>query len=231
MPFPETPFQMGSSSKPIELRAPSDLTQALTTGSQLVVKQKRELTEVFLGFETRNKYLVFDQTGAPCGSIVEQGSGVGAFLKRMFFRSHRSFVVHVADANGKVLLEFSRPFFFFFSDIVVRVPNGPTLGTAHRRFGLLYKNYELRDANGQTFAKIRSFVFKIWTFAVRDEQGNEVARISKKWTGLLKEYFTDSDNFMIEFGTKHWSAAQRAVIFATAISIDFDFFENNNSNQ
>ena len=65
---------------------------------------------------------------------------------------------------------------------------------------------------------------------MRDGQGNEVARISKKWSGLLKEYFTDTDNFMVEFGTKAWSAAQRAVIVATAISIDFDFFENNNRN-
>jgi uncharacterized protein YxjI len=213
----------------MELKAPTDLTQALTSGSQLVVKQKRELTEVFLGFETRNRYLVFDQTGAPCGSIEEQGTGIGALLKRIFLKSHRSFVIHVSDASGKLLLEFSRPFFFFFSDIAVRVPNGPTLGTAHRRFGILHKNYDLRDPNGQIFAKIRSSVFKIWTFAVRDRDGNEVARISKKWTGLLKEYFTDSDNFMIEFGTKQWTPAQRAIIFATAISIDFDFFENNNS--
>lgn len=226
----------GSTSKsnigaqPFELKAPTDLTQALTSGSQVVIKQKRELAEVFLGLETRNQYLVFDQTGAPCGSIVEQGTGIAAILKRLLLKSRRPFLIYVADANGKILLEFSRPFFFFFSDIAVRIPNGPTLGTAHRRFGILNKIYDLKDANGHAFAQIRSSMFKIWTFAIRDAQDNEVARISKKWSGALKEYFTDADNFMIEFGSKHWTAAQRAVIFATAISIDFDFFENNNSN-
>ena len=218
-----------TSGSALELKSPTDLTQALTLGSQLVIKQKRELAEVFLGFETRNQYLLFDQTGSPCGTVVEQGSGVSAFLKRMFLKSHRSFVIDVCDATGKVTLEFSRPFFFLFSDIAVHVPKGPRLGTAHRRFGIIYKIYDLKDANGLNFAQIRSSIFKLWTFSVRDEQGNEVARISKKWSGALKEYFTDSDNFMIEFGSKQWTAAQRAVIFATAISIDFDFFENNNS--
>lgn len=218
-----------NSTSNLEIKSPSDLTQVLTLGSQIVIKQKRELAEVFLGFETRNQYLIFDQSGAPCGTVVEQGTGLLAILKRWFLKSHRPFLINVSDATGKVLLMFSRPFFFFFSDIEVRVPNGPLLGTAHRRFGIITKIYDLKDANGQNFAQIRSSIFKIWTFSVRDGLGNEVARISKKWSGALKEYFTDADNFMIEFGSKQWTAAQRAVIFATAISVDFDFFENNNS--
>ena len=44
----------------------------------------------------------------------------------------------------------------------------------------------------------------------------------------LKEMFTDSDNFIIEFGNRPWTAQNRATILAAAISIDFDFFENNN---
>lgn len=222
--------RQGTSAAPLQMLPPTDLTAALLTHANLVIKQKRELAEVFLGFETRNQYLIFDQSGAPCGSIVERGAGFGAFLKRMFFRSHRAFVIDVFDANGKPILEFSRPFFFFFSDIVVRVPNGPILGSAHRRFGILNKIYDLRDPQGRPFSQIRSSLFKIWTFAVRDEAGNEVARISKKWSGVLKEYFSDADNFMVEFGAKNWSAPQRAIIFATSVSIDFDFFENNNSN-
>ena len=209
-------------------RTPSDLTTALTQGPQLVILQKRELTEVFLGFETVNRYRLFDSNGDPCGSIVERGSGFLSFLKRNFLKSHRPFVVDVFDASGKCILEFNRPFFWIFSDITIKVPNGPVLGTAHRKFGLIHKKYELRTNEGKVFAKIQSSIFKIWTFALRDHSGNEIARISKKWSGMLKEYFTDSDNFMIEFGSHSWSANQRAIILAAAISIDFDYFENNN---
>lgn len=214
---------------PMEAPPSKDLSQAISTGTQLVIKQKRELAELFLGFETRNQYMVFDQNGAPCGSIAEQGTGVKAFFKRMFLKSRRPFVIHVTDASGKVILEFSRPFFFLFSDITVRVPNGPILGSAHRRYEIINnKKYELRDANGAKFAELKGGILRLWTFAIRDKEGNEVARISKKWSGLLKEYFTDADNFMIEFGNKNWTPQQRAVIFATAISVDFDFFEYTN---
>lgn len=34
-------------------------------------------------------------------------------------------------------------------------------------------------------------------FKVTDPNGHEVGRISKQWTGLAKEAFTDADNFGI----------------------------------
>ncbi len=58
--------QFGSkstSNSPIAMKAPTDLTVALSQGAQLVIKQKRELTEIFLGFETTNKYMLFDSDG------------------------------------------------------------------------------------------------------------------------------------------------------------------------
>jgi hypothetical protein len=207
---------------------PSDFNHALTRSPQLVIKQIRELTEIFLGFETRNKYAIFDDTGAPCGTLVERGSGVGHFLRRIFFRSHRPFEIDIFNSAGQPSLALSRPFFFFFSDIAVTRSTGEFLGSAHRRFGFINKRYDLRDAQGNTFATVRSSLFKIWTFAIRDVNDQEVARISKKWTGVLKEVFTDADNFLVEFGTASWSPSQRAVILATSISVDFDFFENNN---
>ncbi len=212
--------------QPQSVRAP-DLIQALTRNSQLVIKQTRELAEIFLGFETRNKYAIFDETGAPCGKVIERGGGFGSFIKRIFLKSHRPFVIDVLDAAGGQALILSRPFFFFFSDIAVNLPTGLSLGTAHRRFGFLHKKYELQDPNGNVFAVIKTSYFKIWTFAIRDAQGVERSRISKKWAGALKEIFTDADNFLLEFGNAPWSPAQRAVIFAVAISIDFDFFDNN----
>lgn len=198
--------------------------------NQIVIKQIRELTEIFLGIETRNKYALFDAQGAPCGSIVERGHGFFQLLKRMFFRSHRPFTIDVFDSTGKTVLTLHRKFFFFFSDLHVVDPMGNLIGSVHRRFGVLNKKYDLRDGAGNTFAVVRSSVFKIWTFAIRDAHDQEVARISKKWAGALKEIFADADNFLIEYGTAPWSPAQRAVILATGISADFDFFENNNRN-
>jgi uncharacterized protein YxjI len=218
-----------NSQSPMVLKAPTDLNAVIVNDSQMVIMQKREMAEIFLGFETRNRYLIFDQNGSPCGTIEEQSFGVMAFLKRMFLKSHRPFTVLISDASAKPVLKLQRKFFFFFSDLEVSVPNGPKIGSIHRRFGILNKKYDLCDPDGRVFARIRSSVFKIWTFAVRDTNDQELARISKKWSGALKEYFSDSDNFMIEFGNCAWTARQRAVLLSAAVTVDFDFFENNNN--
>ena len=60
-----------------------------------------------------------------------------------------------------------------------------------------------------------------------DDSGQERGKVAKKWGGALREVFTDADAFLVDFSDHSWTSAQRAVIFAAAISIDFDFFENN----
>ena len=43
----------------------------------------------------------------------------------------------------------------------------------------------------------------------------------------MRELFTDADTYRIAFEVGSWTLEQRLVVFAAAISIDFDFFENN----
>ena len=77
------------------------------------------------------------------------------------------------------------------------------------------------------FATIKSPLWRFWTFPLLDAEGREVARIEKRWSGFFKEVMSDADKFEVDVGTHAWTLAERAVIFAAAISIDFDFFENN----
>jgi uncharacterized protein YxjI len=96
----------------------------------------------------------------------------------------------------------------------------------HRRFGLFSRKYDLRDSFGRTFGRVQSPLWRIWTFFVRAEDGRD-ATIGKKWGGLLREVFADADTFGVDFSQATWAPEERAVIFAAAVSIDFDFFENN----
>ena len=57
--------------------------------------------------------------------------------------------------------------------------------------------------------------------------GRQIATISKKWGGLLKEYISDADKFGVSFEAQNLTTAQKAVIFGAALAIDFDYFENN----
>lgn len=203
-----------------------DLRSILST-QQLFVQQRKEWVEVVIDFETLNKYVILDANKQELGLIAERGGGFGATLRRWLLRSHRPFVIDILSRSGGVLIELSRKFFFFFSDLDVRSAEGERYGSIHRRFGILYKKYDLRDDMGQVFARVKSPFWRLWTFPLQATTGPTNSKIAKKWGGGLSEIFTDADTFMIDYADHPWDEKQRAVIFAAAISIDFDFFENN----
>jgi len=133
--------------------------------------------------------------------------------------------------SRKLFYIFSRQFFFFFSDLVVEDSTGRRVGSVARRFGWITKKYDLLDENGRIFAKIRAPFWSIWKFPIINHEGTEVGEITKKWragrAGVLTELFTDADTFLVDFGQSSWTLNERLVIFASAISVDFDFFEDN----
>jgi uncharacterized protein YxjI len=199
----------------------------IASSSKLFVQQRKEWAEILIDWETANKYAVLDEQKRQIGYIAERSDGFWTHVKRWFLRSHRGFRIEVLGPAGERVLTLTRAFFWFFSDLLVLGPEGARHGEVRRRFGILRRKYDLVDETGRTFARIASPIWRIWTFAVRDESGTERAVISKKWGGALTEIFTDADTYMVDFGDHPWSEGQRAVIFAAAISVDFDFFENN----
>lgn len=195
----------------------------------MFIKQVKEWTEIIINIETKNKYAVLDERGTEIGFLAEESSGLWAMLKRWLFRSHRPFEIKVWDNKRDPLLQLTRPFFWFFSDLLVRDAKGRVLGHVFRRFGLLYKKYDLCDANGKVFAQIKAPIWNLWTFRIYvPDSDRELGQISKKWGGIIKEIFTDSDKFGVNL--EKFTSEQRPVVFAAAISIDFDFFEDNHDN-
>ncbi|MEK7690261.1 MAG: phospholipid scramblase-related protein, partial [Bdellovibrionota bacterium] len=155
--------------------------------------------------------------------IAERAGGLWSHLRRWFLRSHRPLEIDVLTGAGQKLLHFTRDFFWFFSDLDVMTGEKEKLGSIHRRFAFFYKIYDLRDTNGRDFARIESPFWRLWTFPVIGTD----AVISKSWGGALREVFTDADTYCVDFGNRTWTPDERAILFAAAISIDFDYFENN----
>ena len=72
------------------------------------------------------------------------------------------------------------------------------------RFDLIFPNFTIRNAEDQVVLKIKGPFFTCSCgqnveFQVYAPDGeSEVGKISKQWSGLFKEYFTDADNFGIQ---------------------------------
>lgn len=203
------------------------LREAIEASQELFIQQRKEWTEIVVDFETRNRYAVMDTSGTSIGVVAEVSSGVSAFFSRWFFGSHRPLDVHILEIDGAEILHLKRSFFWFFSSLDVIEVSGVKVGCIVRRFGILYRKYDLLDEFGKCFARIVAPRWRIWTFPIEGKDGVSKAQISKKWGGALREIFTDADTYRISFEGGNWSPPHRKVIFAAAISIDFDFFENN----
>ena len=199
----------------------------LQTHSGLMLKQRKEWTEIITKFETKNKYEILDPMGQTIGAMAEVSGGFKGHLIRLITRSHRPLDISIVDQNVKLVARLQRKFFWFFSDLNIFASDGSFIGSIHRRFGIFHKKYDLMDNNQFIFAQIKSSIFRLWTFKIFDLRGRQVGVISKKWQGFLKEGFTDADMFGVDLSHSEWDAVKKLIVFCAAISIDFDFFEEN----
>lgn len=190
--------------------------------SELMIVQKRELAELF-GIETRNKYSI-EVNGAPFAFAAEQGKGGLAFLARMFMGHWRTFEIHFFDNARQLVLRAVHPFRFFFQRLEVSAADGRLLGAIQQRFAVFSKRFDVSDANGRLLLSVASPLWRPWTFAF-ERDGRELARVEKKWSGMLQEAFTDADRFRVAFEAPELNADERALVLAAGIFIDLQYFE------
>lgn len=195
----------------------------LTQHQELIVTQQVEHLEAFTGFETANRYNIMTAEGEHLLYAFEE-SGT---ISRQFLGSHRPLSIHVVEDGSRHVFTAQRSFFWFKSHLHVRDNSDKHLGSLQRQFKLFGRRFTLEGPNGQAVAEVRGRMLRPHTFMVHEPQGEEVARVTKKWSGLLREAFTDADTFRLQFH-KDLDQDFRMLILATAFAIDLDFFENNN---
>ena len=187
----------------------------------LAVGQQKEWGEILSGFEGRNTYVVSDHRGNELFYAVEE---TGSVVARIFLKAYRPFSIYVVDAGGETLLRIERPFRFYFHTAKIFDGSGKLVGSLERRFSVLQRIYSILSPNGKPLFELLGSVFHPWTFKIL-EDGRERGMIQKKWTGLLKEGFTDADNFGITFPSD-WSVELKTLALGTVLLIDFFHFEN-----
>ena len=193
----------------------------LSNTDTLIIHQKKEWGELLLGVEGANKYSVCDGSGKELYCAVERG---GCFPLRWFLKASRPFVMRVLDMAGNTLLTFERPFFCLFSKLYVYDDNGTYLGMVQRRFALFSRCYSVYDCSGREFCQIVSPFFHPWTFNIQ-RQGQEWGKITKEWSGLLTELFTDADSFGATFPID-WHDDIKSILLGAVFLIDFVHFED-----
>ncbi|XP_044732110.1 phospholipid scramblase 2-like [Chrysoperla carnea] len=199
----------------------------LTTIDLLLMHQKIELGEVLTGFETCNKYAIFNSLGQQLYDVEEETD----FCTRLCFGSSRSFKMRILDNSRKVVMRLNRPFAWCLARLEVLFPNDTVIGSVQENCTLCVPSFSVNNPAGVTVAKIEGPMCTFSCcgdvkFKVMSADGSrQIGEINKQWSGLMQELFTDADNFGIKFPLD-LDVNTKATLLGACILIDMIYFED-----
>ena len=198
---------------------------SLNATSSLIVHQKKEWGEILTGFETKNRYAIQTQDARELYFAAEVK---GNFLIRMWLKAWRPFEMMVYDNAQQIVLKLKSPFRFYFREISIYDANDRLLGKVVREFSILRRKYKIYDNTGKEIFNLFGPILHPWTFNIL-QGSREIGKITKKFSGILKEAFTDADNFGVSY-PQELDNQKKAILLGAVFLIDFVHFENKNNN-
>jgi len=216
-----------------ESEGPPSGLEYLNTVDQLILSQKVDIAETFIGFESANKYTV--KNGA--GQHVFWGVEESGALMRNCCSYLRAFTLRVMDSGKREVFQLRRPlrcqgcWFPCWLQQLEVTAGDRLLGSVLQDWSLLRPSFRVCSPDGSTAMLIRGPAVR-WggccgsDFEILSADGSEeVGFITKTWAGLAKEVFTDTDRYGICF-PEDLGADMKAVLMGAAFLIDFMFFES-----
>eukprot|EP01080_Neovahlkampfia_damariscottae_P011989 gene11989-5390_t len=190
-----------------------------------MIKQQTDLLEIFTGIEIPNKYTVVTSNGE--NLRIEETSEC---FERLYCGPARGLVFNIYTNNQKIL-SLERPFAFILPEMYVYDETQHPkryIGKIQTQCSPFTREYKIFDFLDQEVSNISGNIFAPWTFFVHKKE-MQIGKIQKKFSGLFKELFSDSDNFGVTF-QKDLSTEEKSLIFSATLLIDLMYFERNKNN-
>ncbi|XP_078401943.1 phospholipid scramblase 2-like [Cetorhinus maximus] len=207
----------------------------LTMIDQILVHQVVELVEALTGFETKNKYELKNSLGQRVYYAVEDSE----FCNRICCGSNRAFVIKILDNIGHTIMHLVRPLGCgscccpcCLHQMEVQAPPGKTIGYVAQEWHPFIPKFSIQNEKHETVLKVKgpclafSCLGDVNFDVVSLDETSIVGKISKQWTGLIREYLTDIDNFGIQF-PMDLDVKIKAVLLGACLLVDFMYFEQN----
>ncbi|XP_065306926.2 phospholipid scramblase 2-like [Dermacentor albipictus] len=206
----------------------------LSAVDQLLVHQQLQLLEMLVPYEQQNKYVVKNSMGQFIFMAFEQSD----LASRCCCSNCRPFEMPLFDYRSVEVMRLYRPLrctsclcFCCLQVMEVHAPPGTIIGSIRQDVSLLPR-FSVLDSAGNVVLRIsgpfctsaiccEDVVFDILT---RDGR-TKIGTMSKNWSGMIREAFTDIDNFTVTFPID-LDVKIKATLLAALFLIDFIFFEN-----
>lgn len=207
--------------------------EALASTDMVFVKEQVKLLETFCCCELNNEYDVLNNRGKKIFTAKEKT----CWCTRYFCGPCRPFTIEICDLQGNVCLTIKRPLRVCHcccptccQQITVLDAQLQPVGFVSQQCSLKRPMFEIQSKDSECLFLIkgpcRCIPYCCRTdFKITSQDGySKVGRLTKKWSGGLKEMFTDADNFGVEFPV-HLNVDIKSTILAAVFLIDFMYFE------
>jgi uncharacterized protein YxjI len=177
-------------------------------------------------FKASNNFDVFNPDN---GSLLMtcREPNLGFFTKLFRFTDYKRmtpFHIVIADNQGKKIISIKRGFTIFRSDVEIFNESDKLIGVFKQKFFSFGGKFDIHDANDRYLCSLQG-KWTGWDFKFTKDN-KEIAHVSKKWSGIGKEFFTSADNYVLEiFNHVPQDDNLRPLIVASVMCIDMVFKE------
>ncbi len=148
---------------------------------------------------------------------------LGFFTKILRFTKYKSMtpfevlVTHVA--SGKQVLRVQKGVSWFRSVVQVYDENDTLQGIFRQRLLTIGGKFDIMDENEIVKCQVKG-KWTSWEFSF-EQDGRQLAQVTKKWAGVGKEFFSTADNYVVSIDpTLPAQDDVRLLIVAAALCID-----------
>ncbi|MBO4673578.1 MAG: LURP-one-related family protein [Bacteroidaceae bacterium] len=177
------------------------------------------IDENIQAFKLSNAYKVYDAQGQEIGAIQEHKSFARIMLGMFLADSMMPFELNILNADGKRVAQLKRGMTLLRSKVRIYNETGAPIGTFKHLFSLMKPKFILKDNVGKELATIKGD-WKAWNFEITDANGQLIGKVDKKWNGVVKEFFTTADQYVVNIEPRVTDENQRIAIASVAAAID-----------
>lgn len=192
------------------------------TQSNYFIKQE------FALFKLTSKYFITNPETKETIAIAEENISPlhkysRLFIKKQFFGTK----VDIKDAASQQVLYTIKKSGFWAPKVSVTDSTGNNLGHFQSKAFSLKGMFDVYESNNTKLAQVTGEFFK-WNYTFTDITGKQLGLVTKQWSGLGKELFTSSDNYMISIDESvQGNSNIMALLIIAGLAIDIVYRERN----
>lgn len=170
-------------------------------------------------FKLADAYQIYDGSGNSIGSIQQKVSAGQKILRVLLTRLLVPFYYEILNNNNEKEASISRGWSFFLQKITIKDKQNNVIGIIRQQSSIDKPNLKIFNSEGSLLAEITGD-FTGWDCEIKDASNVTIGSITKKWSGALRELFTNVDKYNVNISPEFSDKTDKIAILSAAITVD-----------